>query len=109
MLDDKGVRWRFRASNYQSTTRVKPFICRMPMRLDEGWNQIQILRVAVLILLLCLVQREMYALCTILYSGFYLLVLHTVLYSSVLRDAFIDIYTHFSLIRLQDLEMYFLK
>ena len=32
---------RFRASNYQSTTRVKPFICTMPMRLDEGWNQIQ--------------------------------------------------------------------
>uniref|UniRef100_A0A7S4B3I8 CFA20 domain-containing protein n=1 Tax=Chrysotila carterae TaxID=13221 RepID=A0A7S4B3I8_CHRCT len=25
----------------QSTTRVKPFICTMPMRLDEGWNQIQ--------------------------------------------------------------------
>ncbi|KAF8072674.1 CFAP20 [Scenedesmus sp. PABB004] len=30
VLDDKG-----------STTRVKPFICTMPMRLDEGWNQIQ--------------------------------------------------------------------
>merc|ERR1712021_256621 len=26
---------------FQSTTRVKPFICTMPMRLDEGWNQIQ--------------------------------------------------------------------
>lgn len=25
----------------QSTTRVKPFICTMPMRLDDGWNQIQ--------------------------------------------------------------------
>ena len=25
----------------QSTTRVKPFITTMPMRLDEGWNQIQ--------------------------------------------------------------------
>ena len=41
MLDDKGVRRRFRASNYQRETRVKPFICTMPMRLDEGWNQIQ--------------------------------------------------------------------
>ena len=41
MLDDKNVRRRFRASNYQSTTRVKPFICTMPMRLDDGWNQIQ--------------------------------------------------------------------
>ena len=36
VLDDKNVRRRFRASNYQSTTRVKPFICTMPMRLDEG-------------------------------------------------------------------------
>jgi len=41
ILDDKGERRRFRASNYQSTTRVKPFICTMPMRLDDGWNQIQ--------------------------------------------------------------------
>eukprot|EP00924_Labyrinthula_sp_SR-Ha-C_P015270 snap_masked-scaffold_9-processed-gene-13.80-mRNA-1 protein AED:0.06 eAED:0.06 QI:0/0/0/1/1/1/3/0/201 len=41
VLDDKNVRRRFRASNYQSTTRVKPFICTMPMRLDSGWNQIQ--------------------------------------------------------------------
>merc|ERR1719476_1172862 len=37
----KNLSRRFRASNYQSTTRVKPFICTMPMRLDEGWNQIQ--------------------------------------------------------------------
>ena len=28
-------------SSAQSATRVKPFICTMPMRLDEGWNQIQ--------------------------------------------------------------------
>eukprot|EP00948_MAST-09A_sp_MAST-9A-sp1_P002042 g2042.t1 len=41
VLDDKNVRRRFRASNYQQTTRVKPFICTMPMRLDQGWNQIQ--------------------------------------------------------------------
>lgn len=41
VLDDKGVTRRFRASNYQSMTRVKPFICTMPMRLDDGWNQIQ--------------------------------------------------------------------
>jgi len=41
VLDDKNVRRRFRASNFQSTTRVKPFICTMPMNLDEGWNQIQ--------------------------------------------------------------------
>jgi hypothetical protein len=30
-----------RAPCAQSTTRVKPFICTMPMRLDDGWNQIQ--------------------------------------------------------------------
>ena len=42
VLDDKNVRRRFRASNYQSNTRVKPFICTMPMRLDDGWNQIQV-------------------------------------------------------------------
>jgi len=40
--DDKGINRRFRASNYQSTTRIKPFICTMPLRLDDGWNQIQI-------------------------------------------------------------------
>ncbi|GMT16714.1 hypothetical protein PFISCL1PPCAC_8011, partial [Pristionchus fissidentatus] len=41
ILDDKGQKRRFRASNFQSSTRVKPFICTMPMRLDEGWNQVQ--------------------------------------------------------------------
>ncbi|KAL3097369.1 hypothetical protein niasHS_003817 [Heterodera schachtii] len=41
ILDDKGMKRRFRASNFQSTTRVKPFICTMPLRLDEGWNQVQ--------------------------------------------------------------------
>jgi hypothetical protein len=30
-----------KVSFVQSTTRVKPFICTMPMRLDDGWNQIQ--------------------------------------------------------------------
>lgn len=41
ILDDKGVLRRFVASNYQSCTRVRPFHCTMPMRLDEGWNQVQ--------------------------------------------------------------------
>ena len=41
VIDDKGIKRRFRASNYQTTTKVKPFICTMPMKLDEGWNQIQ--------------------------------------------------------------------
>ncbi|KAL0918774.1 hypothetical protein M5K25_010808 [Dendrobium thyrsiflorum] len=42
VLDDKNVRRRFRASNYQSMTRVKPFICTMPLRLEDGWNNIQL-------------------------------------------------------------------
>lgn len=41
VLDDKNIKRRFRASNYQTTTKVKPFICTMPMKLDDGWNQIQ--------------------------------------------------------------------
>ena len=40
VLDDKNVKRRFRASNFQSMTRVRDFICTMPLRLDEGWNQI---------------------------------------------------------------------
>ncbi|KAK4771652.1 hypothetical protein SAY87_032184 [Trapa incisa] len=42
VLDDKNVRRRFRASNYQAMTRVKPYICTMPLKMDEGWNQIQL-------------------------------------------------------------------
>jgi len=40
ILDDTGVRRRFTVSNYQTTTKVTPFTTQMPMRLDEGWNQI---------------------------------------------------------------------
>lgn len=31
---------RFRGSNFQSTVRVKPYICTFPVQLDAGWNQI---------------------------------------------------------------------
>ncbi|KAM7268741.1 hypothetical protein ACFE04_010907 [Oxalis oulophora] len=54
ILDDKNVRRRFRASNFQeigkskneficpkAVTRVKPYICTMPLKMDDGWNQIQ--------------------------------------------------------------------
>ena len=40
VIDDKNVKRRFRASNYQSNTRVKPFICTIPMKLDEGIRRI---------------------------------------------------------------------
>ncbi|GJJ77380.1 hypothetical protein EMPS_09739 [Entomortierella parvispora] len=42
VLDDRGEKRRFRASNFQTTTRVKPYITTMPMRMDPGWNQIQL-------------------------------------------------------------------
>ncbi|GKT27940.1 Cilia- and flagella-associated protein 20/CFAP20DC like protein, partial [Aduncisulcus paluster] len=40
ILDDRGVKRRLRSSTYQPKTRVKPFICTMPLRLDDGWNTI---------------------------------------------------------------------
>lgn len=40
VLDDKSVKRRFRASNFQTVTRVSDSICTMPLRLDTGWNQI---------------------------------------------------------------------
>ncbi|KAK3808664.1 MAG: hypothetical protein J3Q66DRAFT_303933 [Benniella sp.] len=41
-LDDRGEKRRFRASNFQTSTRVKPYITTMPLRMDPGWNQIQL-------------------------------------------------------------------
>ncbi|TPP63428.1 Transcription factor IIB [Fasciola gigantica] len=41
ILDDQNIRRRFRASTFQTTTLVQPFACTMPMKLDEGWNQVQ--------------------------------------------------------------------
>lgn len=40
ILDDKNVRRRIRASNFQSTSRVKSFICSMPLMLEKGWNRV---------------------------------------------------------------------
>ncbi|KAF9356673.1 Cilia- and flagella-associated protein 20 [Mortierella sp. AD094] len=42
ILDDRGEKRRFRASNFQTSTRVKPYITTMPLRMDPGWNQIQL-------------------------------------------------------------------
>ncbi|XP_020287327.1 cilia- and flagella-associated protein 20-like [Pseudomyrmex gracilis] len=41
ILDDKDMHRRFRVSNFQSTTRVRPFCTSMPIGLENGWNQIQ--------------------------------------------------------------------
>lgn len=40
IMDDKQIRRRFRASNFQTVTKIRDFICTMPLRLDDGWNQI---------------------------------------------------------------------
>lgn len=42
ILDDTQTKRRFRASNYQSQTRVKDFICTMPLKLESGWNHINL-------------------------------------------------------------------
>ena len=41
ILDDKNMRRRFRVSNFQSSTKVRPFCTTMPIGLSSGWNQIQ--------------------------------------------------------------------
>ncbi|XP_030746446.1 cilia- and flagella-associated protein 20-like, partial [Sitophilus oryzae] len=35
------MRRRFRVSNFQSTTKVRPFCTTMPIGLSAGWNQVQ--------------------------------------------------------------------
>lgn len=40
ILDDKGVKRLFKSSNFQTLTRVKPNVCSIPLKLDEGWNQV---------------------------------------------------------------------
>mmetsp|Transcript_39467 Transcript_39467/g.91227 ORF Transcript_39467/g.91227 Transcript_39467/m.91227 type:complete len:275 (+) Transcript_39467:69-893(+) len=40
VLDDTGHKRRFKASNFSSGTKVGPFNCSMPLRLEEGWNQV---------------------------------------------------------------------
>mmetsp|Transcript_160173 Transcript_160173/g.292500 ORF Transcript_160173/g.292500 Transcript_160173/m.292500 type:complete len:303 (+) Transcript_160173:77-985(+) len=41
ILDDQNIKRRFRASNYNTATKVHPFICTMPLHLDRGWNEVQ--------------------------------------------------------------------
>ncbi|KFD57193.1 hypothetical protein M514_02078, partial [Trichuris suis] len=40
LLDSKGTTRRFRANNFQSNTRTKPYVCTIPLRLDNGWNSV---------------------------------------------------------------------
>ncbi|KOB76829.1 Uncharacterized protein OBRU01_05049, partial [Operophtera brumata] len=41
VLDKSGTRRRFRISNFQSTTQILPLCTTMPIKLNNGWNQIQ--------------------------------------------------------------------
>jgi len=41
-MDDRNVRRRFRASTMTSTTKIRPLVCTLPLKLAEGWNEIQI-------------------------------------------------------------------
>jgi len=42
VLDDRGVRRRFRASSMASTTKVGHLACTLPLKLTDGWNDVQI-------------------------------------------------------------------
>jgi len=42
ILDDKNIKRKFRATNFQSSTRIKASFCSMPMKLEEGWNQVHL-------------------------------------------------------------------
>ena len=42
LLDTSNMKRRFRASNCQTSTKVNPLLCHMPLALSEGWNKIQI-------------------------------------------------------------------
>lgn len=40
IMDDKKTKRKFKACNYILNTRVKPSLCTVPMRMEDGWNQI---------------------------------------------------------------------
>jgi len=42
VLDDRNVRRRFRASSMTCSTKIRPLVCALPLKLTDGWNEIQI-------------------------------------------------------------------
>jgi len=42
VLDDRSVRRRYKFSNRQTTTRIKPTCSYIPLRMEDGWNMMQI-------------------------------------------------------------------
>jgi hypothetical protein len=41
ILDDKNIKRRFKASNFNKQTRVGHLCCTIPLTLTEGWNHIK--------------------------------------------------------------------
>lgn len=42
VLDSRGVKRRFRASNCKTSQTITPLLCHLPLALDDGWNKIMI-------------------------------------------------------------------
>lgn len=42
VLDDKDVKRRFRMSTNYNTTEIHPFVCKLPLSVESGWNNITI-------------------------------------------------------------------
>ncbi|EEB11005.1 orf protein, putative [Pediculus humanus corporis] len=42
VLDDRNVKRRFKASTKVKTALSKPYLCKVPLTLDSGWNEITI-------------------------------------------------------------------
>lgn len=40
IIDSRHVKRRFRVATYHAQSEVKPFICKLPLTLEDGWNQI---------------------------------------------------------------------
>jgi len=39
-MDDTKTRRKFSVSNYHQNSKVRPFSVNIPLKLDEGWNQV---------------------------------------------------------------------
>ena len=42
IIDDKNIERTFKSTNFQTLTRVKGNFCSLPMKLEDGWNQVHI-------------------------------------------------------------------
>lgn len=42
IIDNKNIERTFKSSNFQTLTRVKGNFCSLPMKLEDGWNQVAI-------------------------------------------------------------------